>query len=286
MHRDIKIGLSLGLLLVVVVAALFFRRTSDRSGAPPQLADAQSVDQRIAERERSPYSSGLNDFPEPPAAPPSRRGTPVISTAAPSDRNPVPGFLSADDGELHRRIVSGNQGSVPDPIPSSLGAVNTAPRLATPQVSDSLNGEQTHIIKKGDTLSGLAHKYLGDPNRFDEIYAANLSVLKNPNSLPEDVKIIIPPRQRPAQQQVARDTNAGVQLGGVETGDFPTSSRPSPTVSPPALEAPKPAASSSTTTVQPDSGKKKLFKPVRRYPFAAGRASVSDAGPIDRNEVP
>lgn len=288
MHRDTKIGLSLGLLLVVVVAALFFRRTPDRSAAPPQLADAQSVDQRISERERSPYSGGLNDFPEPPAAPPSRRNVPVISTSAPSDRNPVPGFLSADDGELHRRIVSGSQASIPDPIPTILGTPDAAPRVAAPQGSAGTSGEQTHIIKKGETLSGLAQKYLGDSNRFEEIYAANKSVLKNPNQLPEDVKIVIPPRERPAPKAANPDTVSQVRLEGVDDSDHPapqpsTATDPRPAAIP---DTAKPAPSSSTTTPQPDAGKKKLFKPVRRSPFAAGRASVGDIGPIDRNEIP
>lgn len=50
----------------------------------------------------------------------------------------------------------------------------------------------THVIERGDSLVGLARRYLGDPTRADEIYQANRNVLAAPDKLPEGVLILIP----------------------------------------------------------------------------------------------
>ncbi len=54
-----------------------------------------------------------------------------------------------------------------------------------------------HSIHDGDTLTSLAQRYLGDPERANEIFEVNRSVLPNPDVLPIGVKIVIP-RTRPA----------------------------------------------------------------------------------------
>ena len=38
-----------------------------------------------------------------------------------------------------------------------------------------------HTVKSGDTLSKIAQKYLGDANRYPEIFKANQPMLKDPN---------------------------------------------------------------------------------------------------------
>jgi len=56
---------------------------------------------------------------------------------------------------------------------------------------------RTHKIIDGDTLRGLADRYLGDAGRSPEIFAANRNVLASPELLPIGVELKIPPRQRP-----------------------------------------------------------------------------------------
>ena len=41
--------------------------------------------------------------------------------------------------------------------------------------------KKTHTVKKGDTLWGIAKKYLGDGGRYKEIYNLNKGKIKNPN---------------------------------------------------------------------------------------------------------
>lgn len=49
-----------------------------------------------------------------------------------------------------------------------------------------------HIIRKGDTLYGLARQYYGDSSRWKEIWTANKDHLQDPNRLEVGLKLIIP----------------------------------------------------------------------------------------------
>ena len=41
---------------------------------------------------------------------------------------------------------------------------------------------RTHVVVDGDTLTGLAARYLGSSDRFREIFDANRNVLAKPDS--------------------------------------------------------------------------------------------------------
>jgi len=53
-----------------------------------------------------------------------------------------------------------------------------------------------HKIVDGDTLRGLAERYLGSPDRALEIYEANRDLLPSPELLPIGVELKIPPWPR------------------------------------------------------------------------------------------
>lgn len=59
---------------------------------------------------------------------------------------------------------------------------------------------RTHRISDGDTLAGIAAKYLGGPERSGDIYRANKHVLDNPDLLPIGTEIQIPNSSTPPRQ--------------------------------------------------------------------------------------
>jgi len=51
-----------------------------------------------------------------------------------------------------------------------------------------------HTVVAGDTLSKLAKSYLGDPNRYMEIFKVNTDKLSNPDTIKVGQKLNIPAR--------------------------------------------------------------------------------------------
>ena len=50
-----------------------------------------------------------------------------------------------------------------------------------------------HRVLEGETLSGLARRYLGSSDRWAELFAANRQVLGDPNHLRVGMELVIPP---------------------------------------------------------------------------------------------
>jgi nucleoid-associated protein YgaU len=51
---------------------------------------------------------------------------------------------------------------------------------------------QTHVVKKGDTLSALAQHYYGDARLYPKIYDANRDQLSDPDKIYPGQVLIIP----------------------------------------------------------------------------------------------
>jgi nucleoid-associated protein YgaU len=64
------------------------------------------------------------------------------------------------------------------------------PPVVPPQASTNLQARATYAVKKGDTLSALAARFLGDRNRWRDIVAANPGV--TPETLKAGQSIVIP----------------------------------------------------------------------------------------------
>jgi hypothetical protein len=70
----------------------------------------------------------------------------------------------------------------------------TKPAIAAAKPLDSTpaEGPREHIVAAGDTLSHLARTYYGNSFKWDNIYQANKSTMKNPHYLYIGQKIVIP----------------------------------------------------------------------------------------------
>jgi phage tail protein X len=77
--------------------------------------------------------------------------------------------------------------------------------------ADRPTGEVVHRIRDGDTLMGLARRYLGSRDRYWEIYDANRDRLDDPDLLPIGVEIRIPTARTAAGKE--RDGPPMVPVG-------------------------------------------------------------------------
>ncbi|MFN0100132.1 MAG: LysM peptidoglycan-binding domain-containing protein [Gemmatimonadaceae bacterium] len=68
-----------------------------------------------------------------------------------------------------------------------LAGLSVVPAIALAQGAP----QQTHTVKKGDTLWDIAQTYLGDPFRWPEIYRRNTETVKDPNLIYPDQVLII-----------------------------------------------------------------------------------------------
>ncbi len=297
MQRDMKVGMAVGVALIGIVGALFFRREpapKDKE-SPPPLQDTEDLDRRIGDKGKRPYLDGVEEFPDrvAPVPPPQNAGLKPTSKAGNAD---APRFLTSEEEARNRDLLSRKNAPAPiQPIPTkkeeaiatdNVPADNRgwepigepgkkavgSPR-SNPAGTASGSG-RTHVIQAGETLSGLAARYLGSSARYREIYEANRNVLRSPDDLRDGVTIVIPDGGKPRDSQnVAGNSGAGaVPPAGGPSRNTGLKARPtSRSVESDRDDLP------ATTPARGDAPTERLrFVPVPRGPFNAGRTS---AGP-------
>ena len=167
-------------------------------------------------------------------------------------------------GEEYMRLVDANAGRrMPDgEYFTRAGVIRPGWVLIVPRAStaiQSVNGRSYYVVEKGDTLRGIAARFLGDENRWPEIFDLNRGkarlpdgrVLTDPDliwpslrlTLPEEIHKQPPPAQpAPAPQliqppRVAHPTPAEPTVTVVPT-EIPASPTPVSTPSPVATTMP------------------------------------------------
>ncbi len=215
MHQDQRIGLAFGVLLVGACAAFFFRNETREITNVPRLHHAEQLDDRIAERSNRPYLKGVEAVE---AADRSRTRSDSSGQNSARDEKGASFWSPAEPSEDHqagsgrgrttraRLIESENdiQELAPIPVPTDNALVQSRPQqnervdegrnaahLSQSSIG-SASDSRTHIVQKGDTLSSIAAKYLGNSGRFHEIFAANQDQLKDANDVRQGMSLRIP----------------------------------------------------------------------------------------------
>jgi hypothetical protein len=240
MHPDKKVGLALGILLIGITGAFFFRNDAPSPNEETlTLSDPESLDRKVSQKPGAPYfpedespetdeQLDLTDVPETSAADVIPDVPQVGSTgyrgifAAPIDdgdvqgsverfadrRAPLPGRdLDSLDGES----VGLNSGSRGETSLNDAGQ-----RESTPDGSRS--GFITHKVVEGDNLSKLASKYLGSHSKYLTLYEANRDLLASPDDLAPGMQLKIP------QSQGEAATPSKRSAGGASTSTKTSSS--------------------------------------------------------------
>lgn len=252
MHRDQRVGLALGVLLLGAVGAFFFRNEARSAPALPQLSNAVEIDQEISEKAYRPYAAPARRLETQPVGQPlSGQGGPLIPdwnsdddsprSSVPSNRREdLPTLSTIDDGEDWNR-----EDVVPSVAPIEVPAL--APSRPTNEktadtAAPGAGAERLHVVERGDTLSSISARYLGRESRFLEIFEANRDQLRDANGLKPGMKLRIPTAAESQDVAAGRKERARSQ-----SDDTPSRSSNSPT----------PART-------------KMFGPARRQSFVPG----------------
>jgi len=222
-------------LLIGIVGAFFFRNDREHLADVPQLEDPQELDRIIDEKPYTPYPTGIEELASGDLD--AGRG----SVQKRGFHYDLPDFLKDEPENVkdheqpprdYKRSVSiiAEAFDLPDPIriPNEFSDEKKVVRIpdhnnawdvklakkprrtkkqSTPTQFTSLaQPSKKHVVQKGETLSGIAARYLGSSSKFRKIYEANRDRLKSPDDLKVGMTIIIPQesaRANPSQKQGA-----------------------------------------------------------------------------------
>jgi LysM repeat protein len=277
MHSDRKIGFAMGILLIGIVAALFFRNEPLLSTKVPGIRREEELNQRLRERNAAVYlnDSKSEDSVEPTE--PDQQWTLRDVLQKMDERNktaPVPvgsrSFAAQQADEIPNEELDGYRpkkrrtgersgsasaesplklsegnveqtqsgikhealGKLPPLMPTELMPAASKPSEvadAPTQLSDLAAGSkdqpkateptfdfqppenfEEYVVKYGDTLSGIAQRTLGSPNKYSEIYNANRDRMASPDRLTVGKPLRIPrtsDSQRTANERLNSNGN-------------------------------------------------------------------------------
>jgi nucleoid-associated protein YgaU len=196
----------LGVLLVAVVAVVFFRRDDEDRD---KLAKLMPAPDQVADRARDMLGPAPTDpypvapeylgetwqSPKPPKSvrtPTPQRNKPADS-AAPSDDASPNGAENRGDSSRSSAIL----------LPPEIGPGRSSPRPKSETGSIFGRSARTesatrqgvvteYTIQAGDTLSDIASRFLGHASAWNQIYEANSDVLPDPENIPAGQRIRIP----------------------------------------------------------------------------------------------
>lgn len=272
MHTDRKIGFAMGILLIGIVAALFFRNEPLLSTKVPGIRREQELNQRLRERNVAVYlNDGKSEETSEPTEP-EQQWTLRDVLQKMDERNktaPVPvgsrNFAAQPPEDIPERNLDGYRpkkrrtadrsgsasaesplklprttteqaaaeirdepfGTLPPLMPAESTPSDTSETLtqqsdlslgskdqprSTGQTLDFQPPEnfEEYIVKYGDTLSGIAQRTLGSPNKYNEIYNANRDRMASPDRLTVGKPLRIPhtsDSQRTASERFRNNGN-------------------------------------------------------------------------------
>lgn len=189
MHPDRKIGIAMGILLVGVVAALFFRNEPLPVNDGLSLQRESEINQRLRDRDVTVF---LGDAAEDTDQ--------SIPTGQPWSLNGMLGELQTKEDKVP--IPIGGRGlplvAVEEKVEGTKPLLSGASESVAASESSTKSGAEPELdfieytVEFGDTLSGISERFLGSQSRFREIYEANKDRMDSPDRLRVGKAIRIP----------------------------------------------------------------------------------------------
>ncbi len=254
MPREQKVGFTILIMIVGFAGAFCFRRQPEEEVALPALQDESELNQLIAEYRLRPFLPGIDtedtleshqQLEEYLAM--SRKAKELTSPNEKEVPAPIHSVESSADAQRQNQQLKRPRGQGAD--------IRTVPaNFENKRLSDQT---RIHIVQPGDTLSGIAQKYLGSASRFLEIYEANRQKLSGPDQLKLNMKLIIPVDGAKQKKEIIKQARkpAAPDVSSGAKSDRTAGEKPEQAV----------RLKSAKTEHR---AKKKLFVPMKHSPFS------------------
>lgn len=219
--------LAAGAILVAgfSVAILFFRQVrqtpvADSAASIENVPLRQSFNPSVEEEGATPHLSG--------------RIEPITASAtpAPATVSPTPAVEPNATTPLAThppQVPDRYQSFLPGPTDPFESAVERKGPLRSGGAQPRY---RRHVIRDGDTLAGLAERYLGDPSRQSEILSLNREALRASDVLPIGTVLRIPPAAAPGSTAAPASTSSPLAVPTIAPSPAEEPLVPVPTVEP------------------------------------------------------
>lgn len=198
MHRDIKLGLLLGVAMVLIVAVFFFGRSnSDREQIKKLVPESPKLVKALEKWQSRHQRRGHTERPAPATTPTPQAEQAHTGRARPPQPNAAP-ERQGRDAETPQPSVGQTAGASGQPaVTHSPKATVPGPASAQVLVKPSPRSQRRlHTVAHGDTLFKIAEKYYHDGYQFPAIWEANRERIPNPDRLRPRTVLLIPDPDR------------------------------------------------------------------------------------------
>jgi len=201
MKRETRIGLGLGLLFILAFGLILSEVTN--SNSPPQEQAIGDDDTEYLATSRADQSGML--IGEAVTRPPPANSTVRRAASAVAERPPEPPQREAQP-QRDREIEAANvmlaatvrqeQGDGPPRPISGYREMDAQELEAYVRGSAAQAATQTYVVKTGDTLTGIARRFMGDGSwaSVEKLFEMNRHVLTDPDRLDIGMQLTVPAR--------------------------------------------------------------------------------------------
>lgn len=209
---DRKVGFAMGILLIGVIAALFFRNEPLSVKDAPSVEREDLIDDRLRDRNVAVYTDNvdrsssenqqtkwtlpemLNEYVQQNSGVALPIGAKVETAGAQDDLSTVPAPLPQpkDSPSFMPPVVMEKLLPREQTVAEDFEIPELSNSTALPDVTFRSSGYDEYTVRYGDTLSGIAGKLLGSPGRYEEIYDANRDRIASPDRLKVGAAIRVP----------------------------------------------------------------------------------------------
>jgi nucleoid-associated protein YgaU len=188
MHKDLKIGLAVGLgLAAAAVLWVATRPSMSPQARIQQLHEGDAIRRTDAEQEPAERRPSRENE-QPPVS--------VIARSPDQSGNPTPAMNRPTEPNSAAPAATRNAPPTETPAEKIQAAVEGPQPLGGDSTiheqTEKIQTERFHIVRKGETLSKISLTYYGSAGKWQKIFEANKQTLKDPNRLAPGTKLTIP----------------------------------------------------------------------------------------------